>query len=57
MIRGLRQTRTSISSGHGANVAPARLAVRVQSSNKGNAGERLARELLDVVQGDQQLRA
>jgi hypothetical protein len=50
MLRGFWQLRTSPSPSPSANVGPARLAVRVQS-NKGNAGERLARELLDVVQG------
>jgi hypothetical protein len=52
MLRGLTQINPSVPAGRAANVGPARLVVRVHSNNKENAGNRLARELLDVVQGD-----
>uniref|UniRef100_A0A383V5A3 NAD(P)-binding domain-containing protein n=1 Tax=Tetradesmus obliquus TaxID=3088 RepID=A0A383V5A3_TETOB len=56
MLRGVRQLKSSTSPAPGANVGPARLAVSARSNNKGNAGGRLARELLDVVQGGPKLR-
>jgi hypothetical protein len=52
MLRGLKQIKASVPAGRAANVVPARLAVRAHSNNKENAGNRLARELLDVVQGN-----